>query len=88
MSTILKSSGKIILGSISAIAILVGGYLFIVGVINGFGNDSLPSRLTVSGSGLAAAVIGFYLLYIASNKNIVQAIGNILDGIVTILLGS
>jgi len=72
---------KVFLGFIGAALMLSGTFLVFAGIVSGFGNPALWSRGAWTAGGLAIAAVGFYLFYLACNRNVAKAIGLIFDAI-------
>ena len=70
---------KVFLGFIGAALMLSGTFLVFAGIVSGFGNPALWSRGAWTAGGLAIAAVGFYLFYLACNRNVAKAIGLIFD---------
>lgn len=69
-----------VLVSFLAGALLAGGiFLAVVGAINGFGNPTILFRVGFCAGGLALAVVGLYILYLANGRSVEKTIDAIVD---------
>ena len=79
---LLKRISQIFIGLIGAVLMLGGVFLIFAGAIDGFGNPAVWSRLVWIVGGLTSLVAGFYVFYVACDRDI----GDTLDWIISSIL--